>query len=251
MKNAHSLSGIIEKIGSGLPRNIQYLKREPEVAVGYMTTMDINTPTRYQTKIVHEERDSKLVGILLAHPRSILSKSEIIGHLSYFHYRSGEAIDFFCVGYGANWPENHYPDQNSTARIDGVDWFFSERAFSDVINELESKTKWQFSGETELILVPAKKDGNGQTVMDYSFAIVCNLEAMQKDKAFTSVRSFFEGIFRFAKKNSCINKTWGLSDQQGLRVGQSAIKEAVLSLLPRNLKVSYKKAEHYAVRDIS
>ena len=251
MYDAHSLSGIIEKIGSDLPRRVEYFKKEPIVTMGYMTSLDMNTPARYQTVRVQEERNSKLVGILLAHPRSAISKSEIVSHLNYFHHRSGEAIDFFCVGYGAYWPENHYPDQDSTARIDGIDWLFSEKAFSDVIHEIESESKWQYSGETELLLISARRQEDGKTSMDYSSAIVCNLEAMQKDQAFTSVRSFFEGIFRFAKKNSCLDETWGLSDQQGLKVGQSAIKDAVLSLLPRNLKDSYKKAEHYAVRDIA
>ncbi|EKE87643.1 hypothetical protein [Idiomarina xiamenensis] len=251
MYDAHSLSGIIKKIGSDLPRRVEYLKKEPILTIGYMTFLDMNTPTRYQTVRVEESRNSKLVGILLAHPKSAISKSEIVSHLNYFHHRSGEAIDFFCVGYGSYWPENHYPDQDSTARIDGVDWFFSEKAFADVIHEIESESKWQYSGEAELLIISARRQKDGNTSMDYSSAIVCNLEAMQKDQAFTSVRSFFEDIFRFAKKSSCSDEAWGLSDQQGLRVGQSAIKDAVLSLLPKNLRDSYKKAEYFAVRNIA
>lgn len=251
MYDAHSLNEIIERIDSDLPRRVEYLKKEPIVTIGHMTSFDMDTPTRYQTVKVQEERNSKLIGILLAHPQSTISKNEIIGHLNYFHYRSGEAIDFFCVGYGAYWPESHYPDQNTLTKIDGVDWLFSEKAFTNVIYELEAETKWQYSGETELLLISVRKEENGKTTMDYSSAIVCNLEAMQKDHAFSSVRSFFEGIFRFARINSCSDETWGLSDQHGLKVGESAIKDAVLSLLPNNLKSLYKKAEHYAVRNIA
>lgn len=251
MYGAHSLNGIIERIESDLPRCVEYLKKEPIVTMGYMTTLDMNTPTRYQTVKVQEERNSKLIGILLSHPQSTISKNEIVGHLNYFHHRSGEAIDFFCVGYGADWPENHYPDRNTITKIDGVEWLFSEKAFTNVVQDLETETKWQYSGETELLLISARKEENGKTKMDYSSAIVCNLEIMQKDQAFTSVRSFFEGIFRFARRNSRCDETWDLSDQQGLKVGQSALKDAVLSLLPSNIKSSYKKAEHYAVRNIA
>lgn len=74
---------------------------------------------------------------------------------------------------------------------------------------------------------------------------------MSKDQAFTSVRAFFEGIFRFAKKNSSSNPAWGLSDAASLSVAGSSLKQAVLSLLPSSLKDSYKKAEHYAIRNIA
>ena len=251
MYEAYSLDNIISKADSDLPRRVVYTKKEPIITLGYMTSLDMRTPTRYQAVKVEETRSSKLIGILLAHPNAPLAKSEIVDHLNHFHHRSGEAIDFFCVGYGAYWPDNHYPDQTKIVKIDGVDWLFSDKAFSQVIDELEKETKWQYSGETELLLISAIKDEEGNTSLDYGAAIVCNLEAMLKDKAFSSVRAFFEGVFRFAKKHSCSDEAWALSDNKGLQVGGAALKEAVLSLLPKSLKESYKKAEHYAVRDLA
>jgi hypothetical protein len=251
MYEAYSLDKITKTIGSVLPRKVTFTKKEPIKTMSLMTTLDMSSPTRYKTVRVEETRDSKLIGILFAHPNTPLAKSEIVNHLNHYHHRSGEAVDFFCVGYGALWSEEYEPDVLQATNIDGTDWLFSDAAFSQVIDEIEELTKWQYSGETELLLLSAVKNDIGEVHLDFGSAIVCNLEAMNKDQAFTSVRAFFEGIFRFAKMNSYANSAWALSDSAGLKVAGSALKEAVLSLLPKNLKESYKKAEHYAVRNIA
>ncbi len=253
MYDAHSLKSISEKMSSVLPRKICYNIKEPVICstLGYMTTPDMDLPTKYQTIKIEEENNSKLIGILFSHPKTTLAKSEIIDHLAQFHVRSGEAVDFFCVGYGAYWPPEHFADQRPVVTIEGVDWLFSEQAFSNIIDDLENNSKWLYSGETELILVAAVKKKTGIIEIDYSNAIVCNLEAMSKDKAFTSVRAFFEGLFKYAKKNSRNNPAWGYSDKAGMGIAKSAIKDAILSLLPKNLKENYSKASHYAIRDIS
>lgn len=251
MLEAHSLKGIKKRIFQELPRQVIITKREPEVVFGIMNAFDMNRPIRYQTVRIEENRNSKLVGILFAHPATAIAQSEIVRHLPHFHLRSGDAVDFFCVGYGAYWPPQHYVDQEALVKIDGVDWLFSDQAFSEVIDELESETRWKYSGETELLLVSAVKDDSGTISLEYENAIVCNLEAMAKDNAFSSVRVFFTDLIRYAKSHSSTNSAWGLSDDRGIAIGKSALKEAVLSLLPKNLKESYKKAEHYAVRNIA
>lgn len=251
MYDAHSLQSIAERIASTLPRTVTLVKKEPIVELGYMTGLDMRRPTRYQTVRFTETRNSKLIGVLFCHPKSPLGKAEVVDHLSHFHHRSGEAVDFYCVGYGAYWPPEHYADQKPVTRIEGVEWLFSELAFNRVVEELENETSWEYSGETELILLTARKDNNGEASLDYGSAIVCNLEAMSQAKAFTSVRAFFTDVFRFAKNNSDSDPTWGLSDNRGIKLGSSALKEAVLSVLPKTLSDAYSRGEHFAVKSIA
>lgn len=250
MIGAHSLDGIREKISSDLPRTIVGTKREPIHEIGFMTTFDSRRPTRYQNVRFEEKCDSKLAGILLAHPNAQTAQNEIVSHLSHFHLRSGEAVDFFCVGYGAYWPPSHYADQKVVASIDGTDWYFSEAAFSEVIDQLEKETRWSYSGETELILLSAHKGSDGKAELDFGSAIVCNLERMESDGAFSSIRSFFAQIFKFAKQKRASDPAWAFSDHAGVGVGKSAIKDGILGLLPSSLRQRYRQAEHYAVRDI-
>lgn len=251
MIQAPSLQSITDRLSQQLPRQIIIEKREPIHEYCFMTTFQTNQSIRYQTVRTKESRNSKLVGILFCHPKTPLAKAEIVDQLPHFHERSGGAIDFFCAGYGAYWPPQHYVDQQVVTSINGENWLFSEKAFSQVIDEFETETQWVHSGETELILVTAVKKNSGEAELDFHTAIVCNLEAMAQTKAFTSVRAFFTGIFRYAKTHSENDPTWGLSDSKGLSVGSSALLEAVLSLLPKVLRDAYRRGEHYAVRNIA
>jgi hypothetical protein len=187
----------------------------------------------------------------LCHPQATLAKSEIIGHLPFFHVRSGEAIDFFCAGYGAYWPPEDHVDREVITKIEGKDWLFSNEAFNQVIEELEEESSWTYSGETELILLPAYLDSNGEPNFDYTSSIVCNLEAMNKDEAFTSVRAFFDNIFKYAKRQSSTNPTWDFSDKRGMKVAEGVLKEFIVSLLPKPLRAGYSKASHYAIKNIA
>ncbi len=235
MVEAHSLNSILKHVSKNLPRTVDKLNikvgetnlREHEQSIGFIAGLNSHEPICSQITHSKEIRNTKLIGILLAHPEASLSKSEITSHLNRFHHRSGEAIDFFCVGYGAYWPANKYPDQKKATEINGVDWFYSDQAFSNVVDELENMTKWTYSGETELLLIAAHKTDDENVKLDFESAIVCNLEAMQTDKAFSTVRAFFEQIFRLAKKQTLENATWGLSDAFGKDVGKTAIKDAM------------------------
>lgn len=250
LRNAHSFKSIIDQVSADLPRKVRLTKKEEIIELGFMRAGDAPRPTRYRSVSVEEDRSTKLIGIIFCHPKSPLAKSEIIDHLQYFHIRAGEPIDFYFMGYGAYWPPEHFPDQTSVVKIDGVEWFFSNNAFVEAIDEVEKELDWKHSGETELILLPAIKNKNGELNLDCSKAVVCNLEIMIKDKAITSVRAFFTEIFRFAKKYTEDNPTWELSDQLGIQVGKTAIKSSILNMLPKALKKSYETGEHFAVRDL-
>jgi hypothetical protein len=251
MYDTPSLESILKKIDSVLPRTVTIMKKEPIVEFGYMTSLDMQRPMRTQTIKICEERHSKLIGILFCHPKSPLGKAEIVEHLPHFHHRSGDSIDFYCVGYVAYWPPEHHADQQPVACIEGIKWLFSEHAFNRVINEVESETSWQYSGETELILLNARKNKAGLTYLDYNSAIVCNLESMSRDKAFSSVRAFFSDVFRFAAKSWDLNPAWELSDNSGLKQGRLGLKEAILSILPKVVSDTYIRSKHFAIKSLN
>jgi hypothetical protein len=241
---AASLSGINSKLLSELPRSVIVTRKEPVHDVALASAQFANRPIRHQ---IVRGTNSKLVGILLCHPGSPLAKSEILSHLPYFHVRSGDAIDFFCAGYGAYWPPEYYADQAPVARIQDQEWLFSDIAFNEVIEELEIESKWKYSGETELLLIPAMKTSDGHISFVYETTGVFNLEKMANDKAFTSVRAFFGDIIRFAKSNSSNDPSWVFSDRKGLEVAARVLKEGFLSLVPEPLRSGYSTASHYAV----
>jgi hypothetical protein len=43
----------------------------------------------------------------------------------------------------------------------------------------------------------------------------------------------------------------GFSDEMGVRTAGSALKRVILSLLPKELGAAYRRAKHFAIRDVS
>lgn len=211
-------------------------------------------PTRYTT-IVTEERTeqwSKLVGVLFCMPTSKPGKEEILPNLDYFHHRSALFVDFFCVGYSPVRSDTQTTGKSpSITTVDGTEWSFSASDFNESRARLEAESKWRYSGETDLLLVVARKPRDGNACLDYSCAIACNLEAMAKDSAITSVRGFFEKIFQFGEQYDGDDPVWKLSDKFGLAAGGSLLQESILTLLPEQVRKQYKATQYLAVSNVS
>jgi hypothetical protein len=190
----------------------------------------------------------RMVGLLFAPAEVRLARDEIVPSLDHFHHRSGNHIDFFCAGYSRyGFTPGERPVTN-----DEPPWMFSLNAFHRFQQEIERLSRWRYSGEADLLLmngIPGNDDGKAS--LDFNSAIVCDLDGMIRDKAILSVRRFFEDVFRFAEEANTTDPTWGFSDTMGARTADSALKRVILSLLPKDLGDDYRRAEHFAIRDVS
>jgi hypothetical protein len=137
--------------------------------------------------------------------------------------------------------------------LGGKPWLYSAERFNAFREEFEKRTKWKwkYGGSCELLLMNARLDATTQQgELDFSSLVCCQLDAMKRDEAIQSIERFFEAVFRFAESSSDDDPTWGFSDTQGIGIAGSALKRVVLSLLPKGLDSDFRKAEHFAVRDI-
>lgn len=189
----------------------------------------------------------RMVGLLFAPAQVRLARDEIVPSLDYFHHRSGNHIDFFCAGYSHGFTPGERPVTN-----DDPPWMFSLDAYHRFQREIERLSRWRYSGEADLLLMNGMRGSDDRTAsLDFSSAIVCDLDRMIRDGAIHSVRRFFEDVFRFAEGAKTPDPTWGFSDTMGARTAGSALKQVILSLLPKDLGNDYKRAEHFAIRDVS
>lgn len=248
-----SLQEIQRSIDTSLGVKTRRVSKRVLVAeLGFMVPGRPTAP-RYKTEIVEERTElwSKLVGVLFCLPTSKTGKEEILPNLDYFHHRSALFVDFFCVGYGTH--PGTGPDELRPAPVSVVDnaqWRFSSQEFNNCRAAIESLTKWQFSGETDLLLAVARKPKSGQATLDYSCAIACNLEEMIRDEAITSVRAFFEKLFQFGEQFTGPDPVWKLSDKLGVQSATGLLEDAVLTLVPEVVRKRYKAARHFAVSNV-
>lgn len=203
---------------------------------------------RAMAEINNKTKKHSLVAVLFCNPKTEFCKKEILESLSYLHHRSDKAINIFCCGYGAYWPDEKYPDLAPVTKIDGIDWLYSDNAFVSVIDEFEEKTDWKYSGENELLLLDVSPSPDKNN-LNINSAIVCNLEKMKKDEAFSSVRALFEKLIRYCATTEAAD-AWTFSDSQGLDIAKNFLKDTVLSFLPKHLQSSYNKAESYVIKKI-
>ncbi|WHH58263.1 hypothetical protein [Petroclostridium sp. X23] len=149
----------------------------------------------------HGDADEVTIGILFGDANSPFMKEYILNRINQYHHRSSYDVDFYFPGYGAYW-HGHCGPQKTVCCIDGVEWLFSDKMFSDFINDFESMSKWSFSGEVELILLNYRK---GQ--LDFSELMVFWLDRMVKDNIIYSPANFFEMLFRKFRKSKSIHET--------------------------------------------
>jgi len=198
-------------------------------------------------------RGVRLVGLVFCRPQARLAREEIIPSLLYFHYRSGEHCNFYFGGYHQG-REARINETLIGSQGDSLDWIFSERDFNKFRHEIETRTRWRYSGGTDLILANAIAGHRpDKAAIDFSTAISANLEQLKTDGAFLETGMLFEQIFRHADEHGGDNEdpAWGFSDAAGLRLTGSALKELLLAALPKGVRNDVRRAWHFAVTDIS
>jgi hypothetical protein len=190
---------------------------------------------------------ARMIGIVFASPQSPLAKSDILPRIADWHCRSENNTDFFFAGY-----EQHQEESEGymPVTIPGLEnWQYSPLKFNEFRKSLEQYTAWQYAGGCELILLDAIYDHqNSWAAIDFSAAVVCDLNTMKDEKAIESVEKFFESIFRYGDENGHAH---GFVDAEARKFGNSSIMKMVLSLLPLKAGEEIAKVSHFAVRDIS
>ena len=78
-----------------------------------------------------------------------------------------------------------------------------------------------------------------------------NLDELKRVEAISSTMKLFENIFRYAENQNPNDPTWGLSDSLGIDRSKSALRDIVLSFLPKDMGKEAKKIAQFAVSDVS
>ena len=199
----------------------------------------------YEDMLDHIRRNDFVedtIGILITRP-SLATGKDILEELNYYHHMTSVNINFYLPGYGAYWNPQEYPDMRVVTKIDGADWSFSDRAFVAFINALEEVSRWKYSGESELLLIPYD-DGK----LDYSNVAVFCLDAMLKDEAISSVSRFITDLSRSAKRNNAVKS---IAVKGAAKCVAKTIVQEMTDFLPKHISTALKRGRHYICKDFS
>lgn len=195
----------------------------------------------------------RMIGFLFARPKSNLAQTQIIPNLEYFHHRSGKNIDFYCAGYGKYWEGfiSEIPDQQEVTHNKSINWLFSNQKFDEFRKEIEERTKWIYSGSSDLILCNTYLNDGQEPIIDFSQVFLCDLEKMISNKAILSVERFFEDIFKYSEnpdENNPVASFVNLKDIKG--VGYS-IKKIVTGLLNKYSGIKIEEMSSIFIKDVA
>jgi hypothetical protein len=124
-----------------------------------------------------------------------------------------------------------------------IPWAFSQRLFGRFVDELESTTKWRYSGNAELIFL--------DPTVNFTNALLLDVAEMVEDGAIRNSAQLFEAIIQYCRSAGGRPSAYDFSDRQGLRQAGKGAADSLLALLPKPWQGVWERGRHYAVRDIA
>ena len=194
-----------------------------------------------------KDHPGALCCLLFAPTFSKVAKEGVVPRLAYLNHRSGDAIDFYCAGYGGYWHKDIIPDMEEIGevRYEGgtvIPWAFSQSAFASFVDELESISSWRYSGETELLVFNA--------LTSFEDCLVLEVDRMIKDNAIGRSSDLFESLIQYARSSAGRASAYQFSDGKAPSIFGKAVLD-VISEGPKALGKTWKSGRHFAVKSIA
>lgn len=195
---------------------------------------------KIKENILEKRIEDNYAGILFTRPDLDTGK-EILKSLEYYHHLTGKSVNFYLPGYGAYW-YGAYPDGKVVAEIDGVQWSFSNKEFVKFVEDIEKNSKWEYSGESELLLVNIEK---GEP--SYEVILQFHLDNMLRDNAICSVPAFFQELSRLLKNKQNLIE---VSDSLGVDKAIEILKDGFLKSIPYKMGDVVTQEKYFCIRNM-
>ena len=183
------------------------------------------------------------IGILITRP-GLDTGNHIINNLPYFHHSSSHGINFYLPGYGAYW-YGEYPDEENVVKIDNVQWSFSNSMQAAFIKKLQTVSKWKYSGESELLIIPYHNNN-----LDFSQVLNFRLDDMLRDSVINSISQFFTSLFNKINevKDNSVKRT---RNSFGAKIIADVVKNEILKALPEFIQKTYNDGKYFVLKNYS
>ena len=186
--------------------------------------------TYEQIEKIEQSLGGRHIIILLFVRPSLKDAKEIIDEFDYIHYNSQKYCSLYAVGYtnDANLAGNG--DYRKIAREGGSDWYFSDKAFVDFKNSLESRLHWRYSGEIELIILQSNPGGN--QVLNFQNYVAIDVNYGIKNEYIDSFPRLMESLVRSSR--SAVDASEAVKQASRPRI---SIKSVVLNTIEECKKI--------------
>lgn len=186
----------------------------------------------YEEVIDHERfvENPEIVVLLFVKPTN-QDAMDIVQEFEYIHYNSSKYCSIYAVGYSNDFQHQSDYHYKKICEISSVDWYFSSKAFVEFKNYLESRIKWRYSGETEILILqnnPRKSDP-----LNFTNYVAIDVNKGLKEGYIDSFQRFMESLIRSAK--SSVTAKEAMSD---IRKSRLSIKDIITEALDDSKKIA-------------
>ena len=145
---------------------------------------------------------------------------DIIKEFEYIHYNSGKYCSIYAIGYTNDFTKKNDRNYRKISSVLDSDWYFSNKAFVEFKNALESRIGWKYSGETEVLVLqnnPGKIDP-----LNFQNYIAIDINKGIREGYIDSFQLFMETLVRSSKSKVCVKTI-----TRDLRKSRISIKDIV------------------------
>lgn len=158
------------------------------------------------------------------------TETDILKEFEYIHYSSARYCSIYAIGYTDN------PEKAQMATYRKVDaameneWYFSMKAFNDFKEKLQDRINWEYSGETELLILQNNPGGNN--VLNFQNYVAIDVNQGLREGYIDSFQRFMESLIRSAKSEATAKEA--IKD---VRRSKLSVKGAISSAIANCQKI--------------
>lgn len=183
-------------------------------------------------EIVDYERciENKEIVVFLFVKPTTQDAIDIIQEFEYIHYNSAKYCSIYAIGYSDNPEKSTDKHYRKVTEIVNSEWYFSNKAFVDFKNNLESRIKWEYSGETEVLILQNNPDGKDP--LNFSNYVAIDVNMGLREGYIESFQRFMESLIRSSR-----SKVTAKEAAVDLRKSRISIKDTIAEAIDNSKKI--------------
>lgn len=144
-------------------------------------------------RIEQQIENTEIVVFLFVRP----SEEQILKEFEYIHYNSAKYCSVYAIGYTNDFGKaNDHTYRKVNAGMDG-EWYFSTKAFVDFKEKLQARIRWEYSGETEILVL--QNNPGSPNVLNFQNYVAIDVNQGIREGYIDSFQRFMEALVRSSK----------------------------------------------------
>lgn len=144
-------------------------------------------------RIEQQVENLEIVVFLFARP----SEEQILKEFEYIHYNSAKYCSVYAIGYTDDFGK---AKDRTYRKVDAAmerEWYFSTKAFVDFKEKLQARIRWEYSGETEILVL--QNNPGCANVLNFQNYVAIDVNKGIKEGYIDSFQRFMESLIRSSK----------------------------------------------------